>query len=178
MGYVFRCSFWASLQQTLADPFVHGLGAFDIVAELWPHIAMILYRLHPGRHSLMYRLFLATTFVELAGTVFETIIVFWLWGTLWNQWTLPFKIITPVLHALFSAAQLLGAWVFWQMATKEKSTINAIEVELDAPKIGPTVSDEPSRAFEGERGADGATISPVIGQAHDRDAVRRVTFPI
>ncbi len=108
----------------------------------------------------MYRLFLATTIVELAGTVFETIIVFWLWGTLWDQWTLPFKIVTPILHALFSAAQLLGAWVFWRMATKEKSSINAIEVESGAPKIEETVSDDPSRALEGERGADGAIMFP------------------
>ncbi|KAK5447963.1 hypothetical protein LTS15_009462 [Exophiala xenobiotica] len=120
-------------------------GAFDVVAELWPHLAMILYRLYPGRHSLMYRLFLATTIVEIAGTVFETLIVFWLWGTLWNRWTLPFKIVTPILHALFSAAQLFGAWIFWQLATKEKSTMNAIEVELSSPDTGQTVSDEASK---------------------------------
>ncbi|KAJ9494488.1 hypothetical protein LTR99_010747 [Exophiala xenobiotica] len=121
-------------------------GAFDVVAEFWPHLAMILYRLYPGRHSLMYRLFLATTIVEIAGTVFETLIVFWLWGTLWNRWTLPFKIVTPILHALFSAAQLFGAWIFWQLATKEKSKMNAIEAELRSPDTGQTVSDEPSKA--------------------------------
>lgn len=113
------------------------------MAELWPHLAMILYRLYPGRHSLMYKLFFATTIVEIAGTAFETVIVFWLWGSLWNQWTLPFKIVTPFLHTLFSAAQLFGAWIFWQLAKKEKSEINAMVVELNSPENEQTRLDEP-----------------------------------
>lgn len=122
-------------------------GAFDIVAELWPHIAMIIYRLHPGRHTLMYRLFLGTSAAEIAGTIFETVIVFWLWGTLWDQWTLPFRILTPILHALFSSAQLVGAWIFWQLARKEKALINAADVRLRLPSEEKTsgISDEPSR---------------------------------
>lgn len=98
-------------------------GAFDVVAEFWPHLAIILYRLHPGRHSLSYRLFLSTMIAEVVGTTVETVVVFWLWTSLWGQWTLPFKIVTPILHALFSAAQLFGAWVFWQLAQKEKRSM-------------------------------------------------------
>src|ERR1700761_2442080 len=94
---------------------------------------MILYRLCSGRHTLMYRLFLATSAAEVAGTLFETIIVFWLWGSLWQQWTLPFRIVTPLLHALFSAAQLFGAWVFWQLARKEKALIHAEKLGLSPP---------------------------------------------
>jgi hypothetical protein len=107
-----------------AKPFVHGIGAFDVVAEFWPHLAIILYRLYPGRHSLSYRLFIGTMIAELVGTTLETVVVFWLWGSLWDQWTIPFKVVTPILHALFSAAQLFGAWVFWQLARKEKLIMN------------------------------------------------------
>lgn len=104
-------------------------GAFDCIAELWPHVAMILYRLLPsedkgdGRaahfHALMSRIFLSVAMMEVAGTTIETMVVFWLWGSLWAKWTLPFKIVTPILHVLFSCAQGWGAWVFWQLSKKE-----------------------------------------------------------
>src|ERR1700761_4156633 len=112
-----------SEKRLYAERSVYQTGAFDIVAELWPHLTMIIYRLCPGRHVLMYRLFLGTSVAEVVGTVFETTIIFWLWGTLWNQWTLPFRVVTPILHALFSAAQLFGAWIFWKLAKKEKAII-------------------------------------------------------
>lgn len=96
-----------------------------MVAEFWPHLAIIIYRLYPGRRGLSYRIFLATVIAEVIGTTFETAIVFWLWGSLWNQWTTPFKVVTPILYGLFSAAQLFGAWVFWQLAKKEKLSVDA-----------------------------------------------------
>lgn len=57
--------------------------------------------------------------MEITGTVLETTVVFWLFGSLWDKWTLPFKVVTPILHALFSCAQLWGAWVFWGLSKKE-----------------------------------------------------------
>lgn len=106
-----------------------GRGAFDCIAELWPHLAMILYRLLPSAdefsarahhfHVLMSRIFLSVAIMEVAGTTLETIVVFWLFGSLWNKWTLPFKVVTPILHFLFSCAQGWGAWVFWQLSKKE-----------------------------------------------------------
>jgi hypothetical protein len=113
---------------------VSETGAFDIVAELWPHLTMIIYRLCPGRHVLMYRLFVSTSVAEVVGTIFETTVILWLWGTLWSQWTLPFRVVTPILHALFSAAQLFGAWVFWKLAKKERAIIKAAETE-PSPRI-------------------------------------------
>lgn len=83
-----------------ANPHVSGTGAFDVVAEFWPHLATILYRLYPDRPCLMYRLFLGTMTAEIAGTTLETVLM--LWDSLWNQWTLSFRIASPILHALFS----------------------------------------------------------------------------
>lgn len=90
---------------------------------------MILYRLLPSAdessarahhfHSLMSRIFLSVAIMEVAGTTLETIVVFWLFGSLWHKWTLPFKVVTPILHFLFSCAQGWGAWVFWQLSKKE-----------------------------------------------------------
>ena len=112
-------------------------SAFDVICELIPHLTMIVYRLCPARHALMYRLFLGTSIIEVASTIFETVIVFWLWGTLWQQWTLPFKLVTPGLHVLFSGAQLFGAWIFWQLAKKEKAAISAAWRDL-SPRSQPT----------------------------------------
>lgn len=111
-------------------------GAFDVIAELWPHIAMILYRLLPASdnvsakalrfHALMSRIFLSVAIMELAGTTLETTVVFWLFASLWDQWTLPFKVVTPLLHLLFSCAQLWGAWVFWNLSKKEARKASAL----------------------------------------------------
>jgi hypothetical protein len=88
---------------------VHTLGAFDIIAEFWPHVAIILYRVYPTNHNLLCKVFCFSSITTFAGTIVETITVTWLFGSLWHRWTLPFKIVTPILHVLFSAAQLFGA---------------------------------------------------------------------
>lgn len=67
----------------------------------------------------MSRIFLSVAIMEVIGTTLETIIVFWLFASLWDKWTLPFKVVTPILHVLFSCAQIWGAWVFWNLSKKE-----------------------------------------------------------
>lgn len=66
---------------------------------------------------------MGTCIMELVGTTFETIIVMWLFGSLWDKWTLPFRVCTPLLHFLFSAAQLWGAYIFWQLKQKERRKV-------------------------------------------------------
>lgn len=53
---------------------------------------------------------MATT---LTGTITETIVTMYMFGSLWNRWTIAFKITTPMLHILFAAAQLWGSWNFY-----------------------------------------------------------------
>lgn len=105
---------------------------------------MIIYRLYPGRHFMMYKIFLTIAVAEIVGTTLETVIVFWLWSTLWKQWTLPFKIVTPILHALFSAAQLFGAWIFWKLARKERSKLDS-QPALERRDAETTASDKLKR---------------------------------
>jgi hypothetical protein len=47
----------------------------------------------------------------------------YLFGSLWDRWIIAFKIVTPVLHVAFSAAQLHGTWVFYKMWQKEKKSV-------------------------------------------------------
>lgn len=95
------------------------LGAFDVVAELWPHIAMIYYRTHHDKHKFLAKLFYATMWLELLGTLVETIVMIVLFGLLWQEWSLSLKIATPILHVLFSSAQLWGAWIFFGLAKQQ-----------------------------------------------------------
>jgi hypothetical protein len=57
-----------------------------------------------------------TTFI---GTMAETVLTMYLFGSLWDRWTLAFKITTPLLHILFMSAQLWGTWNFYKMYQKQ-----------------------------------------------------------
>ena len=94
-------------------------GAFDIVCELIPHVAIILYRVYPNSHLFLSRLFLFACVSTFIGTLCETIVIFYLFGSLWSQWQLAFKIVTPLLHCAFSATQLHGSRIFFFMWKKQ-----------------------------------------------------------
>lgn len=95
-------------------------GAFDIVCEMCPHVAIILYRLYPEHHRSLKNLFLFAAITTFVGTVTETIVVIYLFGSLWSRWELAFKIVTPILHIAFSATQLHGTRIFVAMWIKER----------------------------------------------------------
>ncbi|KAF2218145.1 hypothetical protein BDZ85DRAFT_270879, partial [Elsinoe ampelina] len=96
-------------------------GVFDVVAEFWPHLAMLIYRYRPDAHRKNATLFLSTAYTELVGSTVETALVMTLFGSLWDQWTIAFKISTPILHALFTGAQLWNARVFWGLYKSKKA---------------------------------------------------------
>jgi hypothetical protein len=57
--------------------------------------------------------------------------VFYFWGWAWDRWTLGFKLATPMLHILFSAAQLWGAYNFYGMWQNEKKALRNKDVGLE-----------------------------------------------
>ncbi|XWX02419.1 hypothetical protein V2A60_010456 [Cordyceps javanica] len=114
-------------------------GAFDVIAELWPHLAMILYRVHNDNHALLARIFYATAILEVVGTTTETIIVMFLFGSLWDKWSLSLKVTTPFLHTLFSAAQLWGVWIFYKMAKDQQQKLKKSEEKR--PTSGDTAAE-------------------------------------
>lgn len=101
-----------------------------MIAELWPHIAMIFYRTHNSNHRFIARLFYATMWLELFGTLVERIVMMVLFGLLRQEWPVALKIATPLLHMLFSCAQLWVAWVFYGLAKQQqrKSTDKGLDV--------------------------------------------------
>lgn len=99
-----------------------------MVAEFWPHVAMIMYRVRSDDHLLLEKIFKVTCGLEVFGTIFETAIVMWLFGSLWSKWRLAFKIVTPILHVLFSLAQIWGAVVFNRLRLREREKIKSLSV--------------------------------------------------
>ncbi|KAI9831196.1 MAG: hypothetical protein M1826_003861 [Phylliscum demangeonii] len=102
-------------------------GAFDIVFELLPHVAIILYRLRPGQHIFLRNLFLTSAVTTFVGTVFETITVFVLFGSLWDKWRISFKVVTPILHVVFAATQLHGSRIFWKLYRRQQRILSGHE---------------------------------------------------
>ncbi|KAJ5727627.1 hypothetical protein N7493_005447 [Penicillium malachiteum] len=81
-------------------------GAFDITSEVFPHVAIILYRIYPQRHYFLRNVFLCSCITTAAGTLCETVVAMWLFGSIWDRWGIAFKVLTPILHIAFSAAQV------------------------------------------------------------------------
>jgi|SRR5579871_692029 len=105
-------------------------GAFDVLAELWLNIAFILYRVFADNHGFLTYLFFGTFLITTMGTIAETIMVFILFGESWSRWELSFKIVTPILHIVFTAAQLHGSRILLCMWRKEKRKLAQQEEEL------------------------------------------------
>lgn len=95
-------------------------GAFDIIAEFLPHVALILYRIYPTSHAFLASTFRIACITTLIGTISETILAMYFFGLLWDRWSLGFKISTPMLHLAFSAAQFHGTRIFYVIWKKQE----------------------------------------------------------
>jgi hypothetical protein len=51
-------------------------------------------------------------------------------GSLWDRWDLAFKILTPILHVAFAAAQLHGTRILFKMWLKEKRLLDDEKTEM------------------------------------------------
>jgi hypothetical protein len=112
------------------------VGAFDIVSEFLPHISIILYRVYPNEHAFLKRLFKAAMVTTLTGTTAETVVTMYLFGSLWDRWTIAFKVTTPMLHLLFMSCQLWGSFNFYKMYRRQQRLLAKEEegVDIEQPK--------------------------------------------
>lgn len=93
------------------------------MAEFIPHVALILYRIHPTSHSFIAKVFKIACITTFIGTISETILVIYMFAVLWHRWPLAFKIVTPTLHIAFSAAQFHGTRIFYVMWRKAEERL-------------------------------------------------------
>jgi hypothetical protein len=84
---------------------------------------------------LLANMFRIVCFTTLAGTISETIVAMYLFGILWDQWSLGLKIATPVLHIAFSAGQLHGSRIFYSLWRKQEKLVKGV-VNVDVDKEG------------------------------------------
>jgi hypothetical protein len=133
------------------DPANSHIGAFDIVSEFLPHLAIILYRVYPNQHNFLSKLFRLACITTVTGTIAETIITMWLFGVLWPRWTIAFKLTTPMLHILFMSAQLWGSWNFYKMYKRQVRF-------LDAERGGLDIEAKEAGVEAASRGGTGVTV--------------------
>ncbi|KAJ5541659.1 hypothetical protein N7494_006735 [Penicillium frequentans] len=124
-------------------------GAFDMIAEFFPHVAIILYRVYPDRHHFLSRVFLVSCITTVIGTTGETIVTMWLFGSLWERWQIAFKVVTPMLHVAFSIAQIHGSMVFWRMYKRQQRFVREEEEGESMQEISMDFHEtsKPAKAF-------------------------------
>jgi hypothetical protein len=132
-------------------------GVFDVLAEGWGNLAFILYRLRPDNHRFLLYVFAATSAVTIIGTTLETITVMVLFGQSWEKWALEFKILTPILHTIFTLAQLHGSKILFLMYKKQKMLLADEDKHITDPETLPEESQKTSD--ESERGRMGQPIA-------------------
>lgn len=103
---------------------IPSTGAFDVVTEFWPHMSIVVYRLQSGRHLLLKRLFLTTFIIQSVSIITQTGVVIWLLVTYWDKWLFGLKISSPILHTLFSLAQMHGAGITYKLYKKQKRLLS------------------------------------------------------
>lgn len=90
-------------------------------------------------------------------------------GSLWNRWTIAFKVTTPILHVIFAAAQLWGTYVLYTMYKKQCSII-ANEEQKDDAETAPTTPQT-----EGKE----VTVTEVEGATrNEEDQAERGEIPV
>jgi len=95
-------------------------GAFDVIVEIFPHIAMILHRVYNKRHGFLQRIFFSCSATILLGAIGETIVVIYFYSSIFHDLGRAFRIAIPMLHLLFCASQLNGCYIFWRLFRKQQ----------------------------------------------------------
>ncbi|KIW09218.1 uncharacterized protein PV09_00145 [Verruconis gallopava] len=102
-------------------------GAFDVLAEFWPNLAIILYRVKKDNHYLLSQVFFITAIITVLGTTAETVMIFVFLGSVWHRLSLDFKVATPILHVVFMAAQVHGSRILFSMYKRQKQALREQE---------------------------------------------------
>ncbi|GLB45756.1 hypothetical protein LshimejAT787_2800010, partial [Lyophyllum shimeji] len=127
-------------------------GTFEMIFEIFPHLAVILYRLLRDRPAFLYKVFLAAACGIFTGTFLEQIAIGYFYSRVWKRLPASYKAIGLILHVCFMAAQIHGGRVCLQIARKMAKEMKAKDVEAQEADVEGVTTTPMSMAC-----ADGAT---------------------
>ncbi|KAF8068721.1 hypothetical protein FPV67DRAFT_1668795 [Lyophyllum atratum] len=123
-------------------------GTFEMIFEVWPHLAVMLYRILRHRPSFLHKVFLCTACCIFTGTFLEQIAIGVFYHHVWTRLPASYKALGLILHVCFMMAQLHGGRVCLQIARKmsaEMKTQNDLrQKELAADGAETPITDEDS----------------------------------
>ncbi|KAF2656052.1 hypothetical protein K491DRAFT_715745 [Lophiostoma macrostomum CBS 122681] len=106
-------------------------GIWDGVSEGYVHGVIIVKRKYPDNHRKIRNWNRFACYSTAFGTLIETVLIMWLFSIHWNRWNLGLKIATPVLHTMFSAAQLWGTKNYYSMWKYHEDILNEDKKKTD-----------------------------------------------
>ncbi|KDQ49266.1 hypothetical protein JAAARDRAFT_143668 [Jaapia argillacea MUCL 33604] len=135
-------------------------GTFEMIFEIFPHLAVMFYRIMRNNPSLLHKMFLYTAIGIFTGTFLEQGAIFYFYARVWKNLTVFFKATGPILHCCFMAAQIHGGRVCWQIARKmRQEVVEAKERAKVAAAVEASTSDA---TVDLEKGLSGAEIPPLM----------------
>lgn len=108
----------------------------------------------------------------LTGTTAETILTMYLFGSLWDRWTMAFKVTTPMLHLLFMSCQLWGSYNFYKMYRRQQRLIAKKEGQIGDVEQQEQQQEE-TAPMELQEEPKGTARSPTTVQVHSLHALSR-----
>ncbi|KAJ7756258.1 hypothetical protein B0H16DRAFT_1315200 [Mycena metata] len=126
-------------------------GAFDVVAEIPLHTAMIYWRVHRSgdRRRLMHIAYSCYLW-QVVLSVGETGLTIYLLKVSWARWVLAWRIVTPVVFTLWIATQIYGATLLLKMGNEERRALKSKAAVVDdaGPELKPTDMEEASETAQ------------------------------
>ncbi|KAJ4416435.1 hypothetical protein N0V82_006778 [Gnomoniopsis sp. IMI 355080] len=121
-------------------------GVFEILFETFPHFAVVYYRCQrkdaPEGLRRTSRVWLVSGYSSLVGTTTEFVaMAVFMWRN-WRYWGVGMRVVLPVLHFAFMAAQVHGARVGFQLYREFRTRAMVAEekaramVDEEAGRIG------------------------------------------
>ncbi|CAH0050829.1 unnamed protein product [Clonostachys solani] len=108
-------------------------GAFDVVVEMPVFVSMIIWRVKRQNHKLLAHIGLGCCIWILVAATTEVVVTIYLLNRSWHRWGTVFRVITPVVFALWIATQLYGAYRLYTMGRAQlqehRKASGAIESE-------------------------------------------------
>ncbi|KDQ57044.1 hypothetical protein JAAARDRAFT_70008 [Jaapia argillacea MUCL 33604] len=95
-------------------------GTFEMIFEIFPHLAVMLYRIMRDRPKFLHNIFFWTAIGIFTGTFLEQFAIILFYVRIWTRLPMLYKVTGPILHVCFMAAQIHGGRVCLQIAHKMK----------------------------------------------------------